>query len=341
MTRLALLAVLAALTLTLLVGSPVAFAAQPPDSPVPATTSQSAGNAAPSAPEPSSVLLPDPRQLVQDVFNQALVDLLQGVSDALRKVINGVMGSSLNVITQTPPGASYGNAMVRSLWTTVRAIANGALVLVTLWGGFNLMAHGRLGEPYHEAMELFPRLALGFLLVNTSLSWGQLVIDANNVLCQALGQASLPGWQGADAGSQLLAQVIAVLIYLVTGLLLLIQCLMRLALIDLLLITAPVALLCWILPQTQSWARLWTSTFVGAVATQFVQVIALRLGGSLMTDLTPMAGDAALLEIFLGVALLALTLKLPSLMRGHLGDGLGFARYFAYRQFARGLEGGK
>ena len=336
--RLALAAL--ALVVSLAVGLPIASAAQPGDAAA-VSSSQATGNAAPTAPAPPQVLLPDPRELVKDVFNQAMVDLLQGISDALRRVIGGVMGSQLNVITQTPPGASYGNATVRSLWTTVRGIADAALALVTLWGGFNLMAREHLGAPYHEAMELFPRLALGFLLVNTSLSWGQLVIDANNVLCQAIGQATLPGWQGADAGSQLLANVIAVLIYFVTGLLLLIQCLMRLALIDILLITAPVALLCWILPQTQSLARLWSSTFFSAVATQFVQVLALRLGGSLMTDLTPMAGDAALLAVFLGIALLALTLKLPSLMRGHLGDGLGFARYFAYRQAARNLEGGR
>jgi hypothetical protein len=337
--RAALMGALIALCLTGVWGASLAHA-QTTDSPASATASQSGGNAAPAAPTPAQVLLPDPRELVRDVFNQAMVDLLQGISDALRRVIAGVMGSSLNVITQTPPGASYDNTMVRSLWNTVRGIANAALALVTLWGGFNLIAREQLGAPYHDAMELFPRLALGFLLVNTSLSWVQLVIDANNVLCQAIGQAALPGWQGADASSQVLANVIAVLIYLVTSLILLIQCLMRLALIDVLLMVAPLALLCWILPQTQSWARLWSSTFFSAVATQFVQVLALRLGGSLMTDLTPMASDAALLAVFLGIALLALTLKIPSLMRAHLNDGLGFARYFAYRAVARNIEGG-
>ena len=332
MTRAAMLALLLAVCLAA-VGTQAVYA-QAADRSSPAA-GQSAGNAAPTG---SPVLLPDPRELVRDVFNQAMVDLLQGISDALKRVISGVMGSSLNVITQTPPDASYDNAMVRSLWQTVRGIANAGLALVTLWAGFNLMGSEHIGAPYHEAMELFPRLALGFLLVNTSLSWGQLAIDANNTLCQAIGSASLPGWQGADTSSQLLATVVAVLIYLVTGLLLLIQSLMRLALIDVLLMVAPLALLCWILPQTQSWARLWSSTFFSAVATQFVQVLALRLGGSLMTDLTPMASDAALLAVFLGIALLALTLKIPGLMRGHLGDGLGFARYFAYRTVARNLE---
>ncbi|HVA87048.1 MAG TPA: hypothetical protein VNF73_12135, partial [Candidatus Saccharimonadales bacterium] len=50
--------------------------------------------------------------------------------------------------------------------------------------------------------------------------------------------------------------------------------------------------------------------------------------------------DAALLAVFLGVAVLTLTLKVPGLMRNHIGDGLGFIRYYVYRQGARSLEGG-
>ena len=50
-------------------------------------------------------------------------------------------------------------------------------------------------------MELFPRLVLGALLANTSLSWAQLAIDANNALCQAVGQASLPAWERADSAT--------------------------------------------------------------------------------------------------------------------------------------------
>ena len=132
--------------------------------------------------------------------------------------------------------------------------------------------------------------------------------------------------------------VIAILIYLVTSLLLLLQMLMRLALIDVLLVAAPLGLLCWVLPQTQGWARLWSATFFTAVFTQFVQVLALKLGASLLTELAPMAPDAALLALFLGVAVLALTLRIPGLLRLHVGDGLSFARYYVYRQGAHALE---
>ena len=283
--------------------------------------------------------LPDPKQWAADVFSQVLVTFLQSIADGLRSLVNGVMGSSLNFITQTPPAGSYNSRTVHSMWSIVRGIADAALVLVALFAGFNVMARQHLGSPYHDAMEVLPRLILGALLVNTSLSWGQLAIDLNNALCLAMGHTSLPAWQHANTVTQALVNVIASLIYLVTSLLLLIQMLMRLALIDVLLITAPLGLLCWVLPQTLGWARLWSTTFFSAVFTQFVQVVALRLGGSLLTDLTPAGPNSGLLAVFLGVAVLVLTLKIPSMMRHHDGGGLGFVRYLAYQQASRAISG--
>ena len=312
-----------------------AHADEPPPDPPPAETP------APS-PLPSSGglirLLPDPKQWAAEVFDRVLVNLLQGLASAFYHVVDGVLNSSLNFITQTPPSGSYASPTVAGLWGVVRLIANAALVLVALWGGFNVIVRDQLGSPYHGAMELFPRLALGALLVNTSLSWAQIAIDANNALCHAVGQAGLPAWERADTSSRLLVDLVAALIYLVTSLLLLLQALMRLALVDVLLVVSPLALLCWVLPQTQGWARLWSTVFFGAVFTQFVQVLALKLGGAVLTELTPMAADSALLAVFLGVAVLVFTLKIPTLMRNRLGDGLGFVRYYVYRRAARGID---
>lgn len=279
-------------------------------------------------------------QWVVEAFNQTLLSVLQGIADALWRVIDYVLHSSFNVISQTPPALSYDSATVRGLWDVVRAIANAGLVLVVLWGGFNLVVREHLGTPYHGAMELLPRVALGFVVVNTSLWWGRLAIDANNALCAALGGAALPAWESSSGLAQALVSAIATLLYLVMALLLVLQQLMRLALIDVLLVVAPLALLCWVLPQTQGWARLWTRTFTGTVFSQFVQVVALKLGTALIPELAPASLGAELVGIFLGIAVLALTLKLPSLVQGHMGDGLGFARYYAYRRAAQAVGGG-
>ena len=297
----------------------------------------------PSAPSgPSLPFGIDLGALTSKVFNVALYILFDGIAEALKGMVGGVMASQVNVITHTPPSASYGNGAVLSLWGTLRGVANLALVLVAVWAGFDLMVRDHIGSPYHEVMEVIPRLALGALLVNTSLSWGQLVIDIENGLCGLIGQVDLPGWQDLTifASGQVVFQAVTAVIYLVTSLLLLLQMYMRLALIDLLLVTSPIALLCWILPQTQRWSSLWSSSFFGAVFAQFAQVVALKLGDALMNDMSVPVGDARLLELFLGVGLMFLTIKIPGLIGRSAGDGLGFTRFLVYRQAARAIGGG-
>jgi hypothetical protein len=77
---------------------------------------------------------------------------------------------------------------------------------------------------------------------------------------------------------------------------------------------------CWILPQTHAWGRLWGTLFIGTVFAQTVQVIALRLGFNLATDM-PQQTAAGLIQPLLGIAVLALVLKIPGLMRGGGGGG--------------------
>jgi hypothetical protein len=283
--------------------------------------------------------LGDPGRWASDVFEQSVAALLDGIAGFLRTAVAAVLDSTANFITRTPPAVSYASPTVRGLWEVTRTIANGTLVLVALWGGFTIMTRQQLSGTYAETGELVSRLVLGALLANTSLWWGQLAVDANNALCLAFGEATLPAWERADGATQALAAVLATLVYLVTSLLLLLQQLMRLALLDLLLVVAPLALICWVLPATQGWARRWSSLFCTVVFVQFLQVATLKLGASLVLELAPASEDTQVVTLLLGVAVLALTLKLPALLQAGHDDGLGFARFYAYRRGARALEG--
>jgi hypothetical protein len=286
-----------------------------------------------------SLSLPDPRRWAGDVFLQALTALLRVLSAGLRGLVGTVLGSSLNFVTQTPPAGSYDSPTVGALWGVVRAIALAALGLLAAWSGFALLLRGHTGVPAPDLWERLPRLALGGLAASTSLWWGRLAIDANNALCQAIGQASLPAFERANAATQGFFAVLATLVYLATSLLLLLQMLMRLALVDVLLVASPLALACWAVPELAGWTRQWAAAFTATVFVQFLQVLALKLGGSLLTELAPMAPDAAVLALFLGVAVLLLTLRLPGLVRAHAGDGLGLVRLVVYRQVAGALAG--
>jgi hypothetical protein len=281
-------------------------------------------------------LLANPGEWMTIMFNAALVGLGQRTTNDVVGFMNWLLGNG-NIISQTPPGLSYGSDAVGRLWGTVRFIANAGLAVVTVWSGFNLMAQPHLRAPYHGALELVPRVLLSGILVNWSLDWGRFVIDLNNALCQALGSASMPAWDSAlqPTDGPALLNLMAMAIYLVMGLLLLGQMLMRLALLDALLVIGPLALLCWVLPQTYSWARLWFSTFFATVFVQSIQVLVLQLGSDLIQHLPALLpslgsnpvdrGRTWLVTLLLAVAVLQLARKIPRLMPGYPGGGAAAA----------------
>jgi hypothetical protein len=294
----------------------------------------------PEPPSPGGLdqLLANPGRWLTTAFNALLFGLGR---DSIAQAVGFMSwllsnGNSGNIITRTPPELSYNSEAVRGLWGTLRIVGNAALAVVTAWGGLNLIVHPHIRAPYHGALELVPRVLLGGVLVNTSLDWGRFVIDLNNALCQAVGAAAMPAWSAVlqpNAGAVLMS-LIAIVIYLVMGLLLFVQMLMRLALLDALLILAPVALLCWVLPQTYGWARLWFSTFFAAVFVQFVQVLVLQLGTGLIDHLPSLLPDVGadplnggrlwLATLLLGVAVLQLARQVPRYMPWYPSAGPAF-----------------
>jgi len=261
----------------------------------------------------------DPGVWLQDTVARITSGFLGGLIEGIGGAITAFPDDT-NFILHTPAALSYRNDQVQQFQSAARTAANGLLAVVTLIGGFNVMIRPYLGSTYHTAMELLPRLLLGVILINGASFWGQLAVDVNNALCGAFGSGPPPTITDTVWRSMMPAGLLVVLIYAVMGLLLVLQQLMRLALVDVLLVTAPLAALCWILPQTYGWARLWGSLFVGTVFAQFVQVLALRLGFNLATGFPP--GTAAgLIQPLLGIAVLALVLKIPGLMRGGAAGG--------------------
>lgn len=280
-------------------------------------------------------LLSDPAGWLTDMFNSAVMSMGQKTTGDVVGFMNWLMGTG-NIISQTPAVLSYDNPAVGDLWGSMRKVGDVGLAVVTVWAGVNLMIHPHIRAPYHGALELIPRVLLSGIMINTSLGWGKFVIDLNNALCDAVGSGSMPGWgslQEPPGGGAVLLNLIAMAIYLILGLLLMGQMLMRLALVDALLIIAPLALLCWVLPQTYSWARLWFSTFFATVFVQAIQVLVLRLGADLIQRLpslfgsvgsNPDAGNVWLATLLLGMAVLQLARRIPRLMPG-VPAGIGVA----------------
>ena len=151
----------------------------------------------------------------------------------------------------------------------VWAITSGALVVILGWMGLSLIVSEHLGRQQTGWREMVPRLVLGLVAAASSLWWCALVLDVAdavsgfiavslNVTAGDLLRSTLHTLMtGVQAGSVGMALLLAVL-YLVYGffvLYVIVQMVLRLALIDLLLALAPIALGLWILPHT---ARLLT-----------------------------------------------------------------------------------
>jgi hypothetical protein len=268
----------------------------------------------------------DPREWAGDILNAVLTMIGQALLEAIRGFVDWALGfgdSSLNFVTQTPPEGTYESPTVRSLWDFSRALVNVGLAVIVMWGGFNVMVKEHSRSPYHEVMELLPRVILGALAANLTLEFSRALIEGNNAIAGAVGQVGLPGYDQATPQQEGVALIFTALAYGIVAILLVLQMLMRLALLDMLIVLAPVAALLWVLPQTQGWARWWADLFPITVFQQAIQVMVLRLGSALMVELTPGSLSNALLTLLLGIAVCWLTLKVPGLLLRSRGSAAG------------------
>jgi hypothetical protein len=244
---------------------------------------------------------------------------------------------SLNFLTQTPlcfsmvysactPTALDATIATFTGWTQV--VASSVLTFMVVVGGFSIIIGQQMGLRVQGVSQLIPRIALTSLAAWVSPSIVQAFIDLNNLLCQgALQAAQISGLAAqisnlANPSANLLVLLFLVAVTLM-AILLIGQMALRLAFVTLLGALGPLGLLCFALPQTLGWGRLWMQQFSLAVFIQFVQVAALALGGALLVALsTPTAAlfagvpDATpIVGSFLLIMLFYLAFRLPTMIQ--------------------------
>ena len=258
-----------------------------------------------------------------------------------------------DILTGTPPGLTYEHPMVREAWTVVWAIASGALIAILGWIGLCLIVGEHVGRQQAGWREMVPRLVLGLVAAATSLWWCSLVIDvADGVsgfvaaelevtpgdLVRAPLKVLLTAVQSGSVGMALLLAVL----YLVYGffvLYVLVQMIVRLALIDILLSLAPVALGLWILPHTSGWGRHWLRLFMTTVFQQAVQLIALALGMSFLNEFASISAfepvQDLVWKLLMSLAFVYLATRVPSM----LGQAGTFDAWLSTLYFGMSLPG--
>lgn len=245
-----------------------------------------------------------------------------------------------NFLTQTPlcvyplDGCDNSQPLDTTLTTFIawaQLVAMAALGIIVIIGGFNIMLGRQMGMRVHDLGEFIPRVILTFLAAWTAPMIVQAFIDLENALCQSLlSQLSTTAFPALlstlvtiGLGDGWLIFVFLVILS-VMALLLSGQMLFRLAFVVFLAGLAPIGLLCFALPQTLSWGRLWLRNFSVSIFVQFLQVAMLAVGGSMLTALSALASPAygslpnanIVLEIVLAIILLYLTIRLPGMLVG-------------------------
>jgi len=249
----------------------------------------------------------------------------QQITSALQPVINAILKSPLNIITQTPPADTYQNPTVSAWCSAFLTVVDLALASLIVIGGYNVIVGRELGLPHAGLAEFLPRLLLAVGAAHFSLYFLGLFIDLENALCgvattlagtSMLTNIVLGIFQGNLPGEGLLAWVLAFVLG-VMAILLGAQMVVRLALLWILLVLAGPGLACFALPQTMGFGRMWLSLTASTVMVQFFQVVALALGGTLLSSLgaSNLFGvGGTLATLLVCVALLYLVLRIPGIV---------------------------
>jgi hypothetical protein len=288
--------------------------------PIPAASSTPTASSNASRPGSSFPLLSQDQAngLFDGFLTHGFLIATDGIRDGLRSLVDDA-----NLVTNTSPTWTYQQPTVMALQRAVQMGSNAALGLLIFWLGLNVLLRPQLGGTYTEPHEVIPRLLLGAGLANSAPHWTALAIDVNNAACAnllAVNSGSLgdilSGFPVFDHTWTLGLLLVA---FLVVWLWLFLKMAARMALLMVLLVLAPAAQMCWILPQTRHLADRWHEKFWTALYAQVVVTVALKLAWGF-------AGNAGSnpIALLITICLLFLAASSPELLASGVARmGLG------------------
>lgn len=217
------------------------------------------------------------------------------------------------------------HADIKRLWTAMLGITAGIYVLFVTAGGITVMGYETVQTRY-ALQQIVPRLLLGMVAAATSLTVMGKAISLSNALAHAIMATDM-----SDAGKGMVEQVLPFALFGAAGLKLyllilaivmialvlavLIGFLVRVAVMALLAVAAPLMLACHAHPLTDPVARLWWRALGGCLVIQIAQsmtfVLALKLFFSPGAKTLGIPKSDQLGTTLAGVALFWVLFKIP------------------------------
>lgn len=254
--------------------------------------------------------------------------------------------ASLGFMYSTPPPISYNNGVVQTGFQWSLFALDAAVGLMLVITGYNIIIRRHLDVPASELLHVAPRLVLALVAAHAALLFIGPIIDLTNTLTgdfvNTLGGGKILQQNPANIDQGIMSVIFAIL-DLIVMLLLVIEMLVRIALLDLLIILAPWWLAAAAIPQAASFAELGASAFVMALLVQFFQVGAVAMGAAMIATIgvhNPIVGG------LVGLAAFYLAFKIPGMLSHLLRNSVGavhrdiiFAASFLVGSAAAGAVG--
>ena len=244
--------------------------------------------------------------------NLVLATLLD---NSLGLVLKVWFGFILNT-TDFETGSNFtDNVTIQRFEPKVQLVADAALVVMTMWAAYRIMwGHGLRSQ--YTARILLPRLFMGVVLINFCLPLFQMVVTASNAMCLAIlsfGTVSDPSswwstlarepvqgaWEIITTGVLAAGYDVLAIMYLV-----------RYAILIVLAVTAPLAGLFFMLPETHHLSKQWATHFTTNLFMQPAQLFVLAIGFALER-----AGASSVHHLF-ALASLLIVFKVPGALGG-------------------------
>jgi hypothetical protein len=296
---------------------------------------------------------------------QSLPGIVQGIRDPLGSILQLLTGVLSHFIVTAR--ADLDSELGRYLFTTVDPTGGGTRALTAnpviahLNGSIALVADVLVGAVvlYASLRSIFehsiraryalhlviPRVMAAIVLAHGSIYFIQMAVDLNNAIggvAESLGGPltidTLP-WSGSMSaatvsiiqGSQDLFHAIFALGVVVAVVILVLSYVIRTAMLDILVVLAPLAALCSALPDTRRYAATWLRLFIVAVFMQSIQLIILRVAMSV-----GFGAGSGIAESLFALAILWIVLKVPGTL--HAATHVETKAHTAMRHVQRSMH---
>ena len=258
------------------------------------------------------------------------------------------------VIEGTPAHLTYGLPIVRQGWRVMLSLVVAVLLILIAFTGMQMIVSQFTGHSSGGVRELVPRFILAIIAAATSLWWSALLVDLADGVTKFVSAAldvragdvvfisknalnglftNIGGVFGGSGGvggalgtvgRQALAVGITsvfnilLIIFALLGLMIIAQFIIRLVMINLLTVLAPLGAAMWAIPQTTSWGKKWLQFWMTTLFQQALQIVGLALAlGYIRGVVPPSAGanwDDFIWALGMGIAALFITYKLPTMI---------------------------